>query len=414
MELKSGFRQTEIGIIPDDWVVKELGEIAEFTNGKPNEQNVVVNGRYLLVTLDSINIRGELKTSHKQTNLLDDSLRAGDIVTVLSDIAHGNLLGLCGVIPLDHKYVLNQRMGRLRVHSGYDPGFIRLIVNRNQNHFKMRGQGTSQRHIYRRDFDCLKIGIPNSVAEQKAIAEALSDVDALIDSLEALLTKKRNIKTGAMQELLTGRTRLSGFSDDWKEVRLGDIGYIFGGLTGKSSEDFGTGNANYITFMNVISNVVSKESGVEKVSVGAGEHQSAVLPGDVLFNGSSETPEEVGFGSVVPEALAGTYLNSFCFGFRPDEDSDLDSKFFAYLTRSSLGRGIIRPMAQGSTRYNLAKTNLLNGHFPRPPINEQKAIASVLSDMDDEIEALEKRLAKTRDLKQGMAQELLTGRTRLV
>ena len=111
-------------------------------NDKPNEQNVVVNGRYLLVTLDSINIQGELKTSHKQTNLLDDSLRAGDIVTVLSDIAHGNLLGLCGVIPLDHKYVLNQRMGRLRVHSGYDPGFIRLKVNRNQNHFKMRGQGT--------------------------------------------------------------------------------------------------------------------------------------------------------------------------------------------------------------------------------------------------------------------------------
>ena len=414
MSLKPGYKQTEIGVIPDDWAVKELGEIAEFTNGKPNEQNVVVNGIYLLVTLDSINIRGELKTSHKQTNLLDDSLRAGDIVTVLSDIAHGNLLGLCGVIPLDHKYVLNQRMGRLRVHSGYDPGFIRLKINRNQNHFKMRGQGTSQRHIYRRDFDCLKIGLPNSVVEQKAIAEALSDVDALIDSLEALLTKKRNIKTGAMQELLTGRTRLSGFSGDWKEVRLGDIGYIFGGLTGKSSEDFGTGNANYITFMNVISNVVSKESGVEKVSVGAGEHQSAVLPGDVLFNGSSETPEEVGFGSAVPQALAGTYLNSFCFGFRPNKDSDLDSKFFAYLTRSSLGREIIRPMAQGSTRYNLAKTNLLNGHFPRPPINEQKAIASVLSDMDDEIEALEKRLSKTRDLKQGMAQELLAGRTRLV
>ena len=103
MSLKLGYKQTEIGVIPDDWAVKELGEIAEFTNGKPNEQNVVVNGRYLLVTLDSINIQGELKTSHKQTNLLDDSLRAGDIVTVLSDIAHGNLLGLCGVIPLDHK-----------------------------------------------------------------------------------------------------------------------------------------------------------------------------------------------------------------------------------------------------------------------------------------------------------------------
>lgn len=209
------------------------------------------------------------------------------------------------------------------------------------------------------------------------------------------------------------QTEVGVIPDDWEEVRLGDIGYIFGGLTGKSSEDFGTGNANYITFMNVISNVVSKESGVEKVSVGAGEHQSAVLPGDVLFNGSSETPEEVGFGSVVPQALAGTYLNSFCFGFRPNKDSDLDSKFFAYLTRSSLGREIIRPMAQGSTRYNLAKTNLLNGHFPRPPIKEQKAIAEALSDVDALINSLEALLIKKRNIKTGVMQELLTGRTRL-
>jgi len=191
-----------------DWEVKMLGEIADFTNGKPNEQNVVVNGRFLLVTLDSINIRGELKTSHKLTNSFDDSLRAGDIVTVLSDIAHGNLLGLCGVIPLDHKYVLNQRMGRIRVHSGYDPGFIRLKVNRDQNHFKKRGQGTSQRHIYRRDFDCLKIGIPNSIREQEAIAEVLSDMDDEIEALDKRRDKTRDLKQGMAQELLTGRTRL--------------------------------------------------------------------------------------------------------------------------------------------------------------------------------------------------------------
>jgi type I restriction enzyme S subunit len=209
------------------------------------------------------------------------------------------------------------------------------------------------------------------------------------------------------------QTEVGVIPDDWEEVRLGDIGYIFGGLTGKSSEDFGSGNANYITFMNVISNVVSKESGVEKVSVGVGEHQSAVLPGDVLFNGSSETPEEVGFGSVVPEALAGTYLNSFCFGFRPNKDSDLDSKFFAYLTRSSLGREIIRPMAQGSTRYNLAKTNLLNGRFPRPLVKEQKAIAEALSDVDALINSLEALLTKKRNIKTGVMQELLTGKTRL-
>ncbi len=200
---------------------------------------------------------------------------------------------------------------------------------------------------------------------------------------------------------------------DWKEVRLGDLGSTFGGLTGKSSKDFGEGNSNFVTFMNVMSNVVLNSQGTEKVRIGNGERQSQLLEGDVIFNGSSETPEEVGFGSTVPLELSGLYLNSFCFGFRRKDTKSLDPKFFAYLTRSPLGRDIIRPMAQGSTRYNIAKTNLLNGRFPLPPLKEQEAIAEALSDADAAIKSLDALIVKKRDVKQATMQQLLTGRTRL-
>ncbi|MFP4684140.1 MAG: restriction endonuclease subunit S, partial [Ectothiorhodospira sp.] len=120
------------------------------------------------------------------------------------------------------KYVLNQRVGRLRLPSTVDSGYLRLQINRNQHHFKASGQGSSQRHIYKRDFESLRIPIP-CLHEQRAIATALSDADALIESLDRLITKKRAIKQAAMQQLLTGQTRLPGFTGEWETKRLGEI-----------------------------------------------------------------------------------------------------------------------------------------------------------------------------------------------
>src|ERR1700736_3761979 len=155
-------------------------------------------------------------------NQVDFSLKKNDIVSVLSDLAHGNLLGLCDLIPAEDAYVLNQRMGRLRLKVPATSQFVRLQINRRQEHFKKRGQGTSQKHIYRRDFDSLPIPFP-APAEQEAIAEALSDADAHIGALEQLIAKKRHLKQGAMQELLTGKRRLSGFEvkPGYKQTEVG-------------------------------------------------------------------------------------------------------------------------------------------------------------------------------------------------
>jgi hypothetical protein len=206
-DIPMGYKLTEIGVVPEDWAIRQLKDVADFRNGKPHERDVTPDGSYQLVTLDSIGIDGSLKSEHKRIDLFDDSLQCNDIVAILSDIAHGHLLGLCDLIPADNTYVLNQRVGRLRIKSAADARFVRFQINRNQDHFRKRGQGTSQRHVYRRDFDSLFIPFP-SEDEQRAIAEALTDVDRLLGVLEDLIAKKQAIREGIMQQLLTGRIRL--------------------------------------------------------------------------------------------------------------------------------------------------------------------------------------------------------------
>jgi type I restriction enzyme S subunit len=134
----------------------------------------------------------------------------------------------------------------------------------------------------------------------------------------------------------------------------------------------------------------------------------------LFFNGSSETPEEVGMCSFLAQDVPDVFLNSFCFGFRFHEGAPADGLYLAYFFRSREGRKLLRSLAQGATRYNLSKTALLRVEFPLPQPLEQTAIASVLSDMDAEITVLQKKVAKAREIKQGMAQELLTGRIRLI
>ena len=225
-------------------------------------------------------------------------------------------------------------------------------------------------------------------------------------------------KTGksraSMQKLISGESRLPGFFEEWKLRTLGDLGATFGGLTGKTKKDFGEGSAHYITFMNVMSNVVIDCNTFDRVKVSPSETQNRVLKGDLLFNGSSETPEEVALCAVLTNEVPNLFLNSFCFGFRLHDTAEVDALFFAYYLRGKIGRELMKSLAQGSTRYNLSKIALLKSPLRIPPIAEQVAIASVLTDIDAELTTLDRLIAKKRDLKQAMLQELLTGTTRLV
>lgn len=408
---------TEIGPLPADWSVSTVGDEFHVQLGKmlDMEKNVGTPKLFLgnrAVQWGRIDVSdvGEIRMSPSE--LQRYRLADGDLL-----VCEGGEVGRSAIWrdQLEECYY-QKALHRLRPKRGYSQEFMAAVLEQFAKGGKLQNYvtQTSIAHLPKEKFVALPIPRPATTDEQRRISRAVGDADALIDSLEQLLTKKRQIKQGAMQELLTGKRRLPGFSGQWTSMRLGDIGRTYGGLTGKSKADFGRGAGKYITFMNVMTNTRTSLEAIESVHVEPTESQNNVQPGDLLFNGSSETPEEVAFCSWVEACAAKTFLNSFCFGFRPFVADQISGLFMAYYFRARPGRIAVSALAQGATRYNIAKTALLQSPLSLPAFEEQKAIASILSAMDEELSALESRLSKARALKQAMAQALLTGRIRLV
>ncbi|MGL2526471.1 restriction endonuclease subunit S, partial [Helicobacter pylori] len=215
--------------LPKAWQRVRLGDICEFGNGGAYETLIVENGNFKLISLNSIDIDGNLKNTMKRVNFYDNSLKQDDIVMVLSDVAHGDFLGLCAVIP-SNDYVLNQRMGRLRKRNDcINILFLRLYINANQKYFKMQGQGSSQLNLSKKAIEDFEIPLP-PLNEQIAIANILSALDHYLYTLDALILKKESVKKALSFELLSQRKRLKGFNQAWQRVRLGDIAEIKRGV----------------------------------------------------------------------------------------------------------------------------------------------------------------------------------------
>lgn len=415
MELRAGYKQTEVGLIPDDWEVRSLGQIGE---------------AFIGLTYKPSDVRRDGTLVLRSSNISDGALQFEDNVFVDAEIADGSiaqegdilicarngsreLIGKCALIDeraASMAFGAFMAIFRTPFHDFVFNQFQSDVIKR-QIHEHL---GATINQITNKSLKSFKIPLPKNAAEQSAIVSALSDVDELIASLDRLIAKKRDMKQATMQQLLTGRTRLSGFIGEWEMKRLGDLGSTFGGLTGKGKSDFGEGASRYITFMNIMTNVVIDCGTFEHVNISPTESQNRVTKGDLFFNGSSETPEEVGMCAVLAEDVQDVYLNSFCFGFRFRKGANVAGLYLAYYFRSREGRELLKSLAQGATRYNLSKTAFLKITFPLPPLPEQTAIAAVLSDIDAEIAALDAQRDKTHALKHGMMQELLTGRIRLI
>ena len=165
----------------------------------------------------------------------------------------------------------------------------------------------------------------------------------------------------------------------WEQRKLGDVGTTFTGLSGKTKEDFGHGDARFITYMNVYSNAIADPTMVEPIEID--NKQKQVEVGDVFFTTSSETPDEVGMSSVLLEKHGPTYLNSFCFGYRPTEN--FDPYYLAYMLRSEVVRNKIILLAQGISRYNISKNKMMEIEIPIPSQAEQKKIGACFKDFDN-------------------------------
>ncbi|WQY82533.1 restriction endonuclease subunit S [Helicobacter pylori] len=189
------------------WQKIRLGDICEIGNGGAYETLIVENGNFKLISLNSIDINGNLKNTMKRVNFYDNSLKQDDIVMVLSDVAHGDFLGLCAVIP-SNDYVLNQRMGRLRKRNDcINILFLRLYINANQKYFKMQGQGSSQLNLSKKAIEDFEILLP-PINEQIAIANILSGLDNEIISLKNKKRQFENIKKALNHDLMSAKIRV--------------------------------------------------------------------------------------------------------------------------------------------------------------------------------------------------------------
>ena len=197
------------------------------------------------------------------------------------------------------------------------------------------------------------------------------------------------------------------------QTEIGLLGNTFTGLSGKTKVDFGHGDAQYITFLNVLTHPTIDPTIFERVNVKPNEKQNLCKKGDLFFNTSSETPEEVGMCSCLNVNVPRLYLNSFCFGFRLKEDASADSQYLAYFFRGKEGRQIMTMLAQGATRYNLSKENFMRTSIELPPKPEQERIAAALTSIDSLIDNLERTIQKKKHIREGAMEELLSGKRRL-
>ena len=395
MELRDGYKQTDVGVIPEEWVVCQVREKGDVLTGKALAINAPGPQRPYLRTKNVFD--GRIDISDVLTMPMTDEqfeqfrIRNGDVL--LNEGQSLELVGRCAIYQDEYPEpcAMQNALLRFRARAGVSGIFSSYLFRHCQQtgvFARIALQTTSVAHLGGTRFERLRLAWPDTEAEQRAIATALSDVDALLAKIDQLIAKKRDLKQAAMQQLLTGQSRLPGFSEEWEVKRLGD-------------------------------QLVKLRKTSRPSSAGRAE-------GQYLFFTNSTRPcdrylDEFDFNceAIVANTGGAAYFNyvkgqfaamADCYVF----ESRLVTHFF-YFVLKQLEQRINETCFTGSGIKHLDKTYFANIELRLPPTaTEQTAIASVLSDMDVELTALEARRDKARALKQGMMQALLTGRIRLV
>lgn len=291
---------------------------------------------------------------------------------------------------------------RAKVKDSDCPDFVfySTLTNRYAEFIRVTSQRSGQPGVNAQEYASFDIKLPR-IEEQEKIGAYLRNLDTIITLHQRKLDKLLNIKKSMLDKMFPKNgskkpeIRFKGFTDDWEQCKLGDMGKTYTGLSGKSKSDFGHGEGRFITYMNVFSNPITSSTAVEPVELD--NSQNKVQSGDVFFTTSSETPEEVGMSSVMIENADNTYLNSFCFGYRPVQV--LDCYYLAYMLRSVNVRKKIVFLAQGISRYNLSKNRVMEINVPIPNSSEQKSIGIFFKDLDNLITLHQRKLEKLKNLK---------------
>ena len=410
-----GYKRTAVGVVPNDWEIRSLQSCLNSTPDYGiNAAAVAFDDNlptYLRITDIDQNsqFRPSPRVSVKHLSAHRYFLNDGELVFARTGASVGK------------SYFYSRSDGQL-VFAGY---LIRIIPNPEKLHPSFLAYSVQSRRYWNwvaaaslrsgqpginsHEYGTFLLALPQ-LDEQHSIAEALSDIDALIRSLEAVISKKQAIKQATLQQLLTGKTRLPGFAGEWVSKKLGQIG-VFSKGRGVRLEDVSDEGLPcvlygelYTRYENYILEVGSR------ISPSVADTALPLETGDLLFAGSGETADDIG--------RCAAYLGSERAYAGGDivvlTPSGVDSMFLGHLMNHPSVSAQKSRLGQGNAVVHISVSNLAQIEITLPPLPEQITIAAVLSDMDAELTALERRLEKTRSIKQGTMQDLLTGRARLV
>ena len=307
----------------------------------------------------------------------------------------------------DEKGIISQALLILRSNSKIiEPKFLKyfLETNKGYNSLISSAGGSSQVNIAKKQIILdIPLVVPTLPTQHKII-NFLDKISYKIELLEHKYEKYQDFKKYLMQQIFAQKLRFD-FEDEWETYLLKDIGKTFNGLSGLSKDNFEKGNSKYITYKSIFDNNILKSNFTENVELN-NKTQNEVKKGDLFFTGSSETPEEVGMVSVLDQTVKNCYLNSFCFGFRLNNERTINPLFLAYYLRSPKMRKKIMVLAQGSTRFNLPKKEILKLKIELPSINEQEQIINLFQNVDPKLNEISMQTDKLKEFKKGLLQQM--------
>lgn len=417
VEMKSGYKMTEVGVIPEDWEVKNVSESclikARIGWQGLKKSEYMSSGDYLLITgtdFDNGQVNWKSCAYVSKARYEQDSnikIRPQDIL-ISKDGTIGKVAYL-GMIP--KAGTLNSGIFVIRANDRkIDQVFLsKIFMSFYFEEFLNRlVAGSTINHLYQKDFVKFCFPLPNS-EEQVAIAAALSDVDSLISALTKKIEKKKAIRQGLMQQLLTGKKRLLGFCGDWVKKKVSSVSDILRGGSPRPIENYivKSGGVNWIKIGDVDSSAKYIFRTNEQIIESGIQYSRFVHSGDLLLSNS------MSFGRPYILKTEGCIHDGWLV--IQNYDKYFDKEFLYYLLGSDEVLKQYKSLAAGSSVLNLNKdiVGKVVLYFP-PSISKQTAIANILSDCDSEIAALEEKRDKYKEIKQGMMQQLLTGKIRLI
>ena len=418
---KAKFVQTEIGLIPDDWEVRALGEICDVRDGT-HDSPIYYDFGYPFITSKNL-INGMIDFNDIQYISKNDYDKINERSKVDKNDILFSMIGTIGksVLVLQEPNFAIKNVALFKNINKCNQVYLKQYLDSDICYSRMNedAKGSTQTFIPLGYFRTFLVPFP-PLPEQQRIAKALSDVDALISTTEKLIQKKKNIKQGTMQNLLTGKKRLPGFAkstrtkmtelgeipEDWEVKSLGEVATIIGGGTPSTTvAEYWNGNIEWFTPTEITDSQKYVSNSLRTITVSGLHNSSAkLLPtGTILLT----TRATIGIAAITKKEVC-TNQGFQSLVVRNNCDNEFLYYVIPLLKEEMLSR------ASGSTFAEISSKKLSTIQFSFPPKEEQTAIANVLSSMDKEIETLNTKLEKYRNLKTAMMQQLLTGKIRLV